>query len=83
MRCFSYNEDYKIGYDTRGPWGFSDVYTYIYISLCTYIHAIYIYTQQMPGLCPEPQRRRATHHRHHHHQQKHHHHQLNVDFNFP
>ena len=46
---------------------------------------IYICIQQMPGLCPEPQRQRATHrhhhHQHHHHQHHHHHHQLNVDFN--
>ena len=51
-----------------------------------YLLYIYIYTRQMPGLCPEPQRRRATHHHHHHrhrhchrhrhrhHQQHHHHH---------
>ena len=34
----------------------------------------YVYIRQMPGFCPDPQRRRATHHHHHHH---HHHHQSN------
>jgi hypothetical protein len=46
---------------------------------------IYIYTWQMPGLRPEPQRRWASlhHHHHHHDHHHHHHHQLNVDLNIP
>ena len=61
------------------------------VSLYGYACIYNIYVRQMPGLCPEPQRRRATHHHHHQQQQQqqqqqqhhHHHRQLNVDVNVP
>ena len=52
------------------------IHIYIHTYTCTYLH-IYIYIRQMPGFCPDPQRRRATHHHHHHyhhHHHDHHHH---------
>ena len=53
-------------------------YVYIYyIYIYVYVY-IYICIRQMPGLCPEPQRRRATHHHHHYYHHHHHHHQFNI-----
>ena len=63
---------------------------WLYFSFVNYYN-LPRYIRQMPGLCPEPQRRRATHHHHHQQQQQqqqqqhhhHHHRQLNVDVNVP
>ena len=55
----------------REYWLLAYINMYFYILMYT----LYIYIQQMPGLCPEPQPRQATHHHHHHqHQHRHHHH---------